>query len=189
MFGLESPVLWTLEMSAHLFHVEKHVVPCQHIREYPLGTANAQDDVLHLAVNQYIPLDNSRPSSGDVTIIGAHANGFPKVSLPTTVIPFAQLTGEKELYEPLWDEFHAFSKRQGFRIRSIWIADVAFQGYSGVLNERLLGNDPGWHDHARDLLHLINVKRQQMPRPIVGVGHSLGGCILYAIQLLNQYRD
>ena len=29
----------------------------------------------------------------------------------------------------------------GFRIRSIWIADVANQGQSGVLNENVLGND------------------------------------------------
>jgi hypothetical protein len=45
------------------------------------------------------------------------------------------LTAEKELYEPLWDEILVRSKTHGFRIRSIWIADVAFQGDSGVLNE------------------------------------------------------
>jgi hypothetical protein len=73
------------------------------------------------------------------------------------------------------------SKKQGFRIRSIWIADVAYQGDSGVLNERLLGNDPGWHDHSRDLLNLINVKRDQMPRPIVGIGHSFGANNLYTL--------
>lgn len=90
------------------------------------------------------------------------------------------LTAEKELYEPLWDEILARANQQGFSIRSIWIADVAFQGDSGVLNERLLGNDPGWHDHARDLLNLINIKRDQMPRPIVGIGHSFGGNNLWA---------
>lgn len=35
-----------------------------------------------------------------------------------------------------------------------------------------------WWDHPRDLLHLINVKRKEMPRPIVGVGHSMGGAHL-----------
>jgi hypothetical protein len=45
------------------------------------------------------------------------------------------------MYEPLWDDLHASSKRNGIRIRSIWIADVAHQGASGVLNEQLLGND------------------------------------------------
>ena len=29
----------------------------------------------------------------------------------------------------------------GFAIRSIWMADVAHQGESGVLNEDLLGSD------------------------------------------------
>lgn len=94
----------------------------------------------------------------------------------------------KELYEPLWDEILDRSERLGFRIRSIWIADVAHQGDSGVLNERLLGNDPGWHDHARDLLHLINMKRDQMPRPIVGIGHSFGGTHLYTPQTLSRRR-
>jgi hypothetical protein len=55
------------------------VVPCQHIREYPHATADRQEEVLSLSVKQYIPLDNLQPSPGDVTIIGAHANGFPKV--------------------------------------------------------------------------------------------------------------
>jgi len=32
-------------------------------------------------------------------------------------------------------------KAKGIRIRSIWIADVAHQGASGVLNEKKLGND------------------------------------------------
>ncbi|KAJ9638722.1 uncharacterized protein PV06_02146 [Exophiala oligosperma] len=140
------------------FHVVEHKIPCQHIREYPRALSGSQEDVLHLAVKQYIPKDNPNPQPGDVTIIGAHANAFPK-----------------ELYEPLWDDIHARSKKNGFRIRSIWIADVAQQGQSSVLNEKLLGNDPNWNDHPRDLLHMINMKRDLMPRPLVGIGHSMGG--------------
>jgi hypothetical protein len=34
-------------------------------------------------------------------------------------------------------------------------------------------------DHARDLLQLINLKRAEMPRPLVGIGHSMGGTNLY----------
>ena len=66
-------------MSSTMFLVKEHIVPCQHIREYPQATAHEQEDILHLAVKQYIPLNNQNPRQGDVTIIAAHANGFPKV--------------------------------------------------------------------------------------------------------------
>lgn len=74
------------------------------------------------------------------------------------------------------------------------------QGQSGVLNEKILANDrmfcvsrdmgkklvsanPGpvpasWLDHSRDLMHLINLKRDEMPNPLVGIGHSMGGAQL-----------
>jgi hypothetical protein len=47
----------------------------------------------------------------------------------------------QELYEPLWEELYARSKDNGFKIRSIWIADNANQSASETLNEDLLGND------------------------------------------------
>ncbi|OLN85194.1 Peroxisomal membrane protein LPX1 [Colletotrichum chlorophyti] len=144
-------------MSA-VFHIKEHVVDASHIREFPRALSQSQDDVLKLAVKEYIPKDNPSPKPGDVTIIGAHANGFPK-----------------ELYEALWQDLHAESLKPSstFRIRSIIIADAAWQGASFILNESKLGNDPGWFDHPRDLLHLINTLRP--PRPLVGIGHSFGG--------------
>ncbi|KAI9769112.1 MAG: hypothetical protein M1840_004463 [Geoglossum simile] len=151
-----------------MFLVKEHVVPCQHIREYPQATAHEQEDVLHLAVKQYIPLDNQSPSPGDVTIIAAHANGFPK-----------------EIFEPLWEEISRRSKTHGLRIRSIWVADVAQQGASGVLNEKILGDDPSWNDHARDLLSMVNHFRTEMPRPIVGIGHSMGACNLVQLSVMH----
>jgi hypothetical protein len=45
------------------------------------------------------------------------------------------------LYEPLWDELLQRSRQGGFAIRGIWIADVAHQGQSSVINEHVLGND------------------------------------------------
>lgn len=66
-------------MSSSPFRIVEHVVPSQHIREYPRATANSQEETLNLAVKQYIPLDNPDPQPGDVTILAAHANGFPKV--------------------------------------------------------------------------------------------------------------
>lgn len=164
--------------SSFPFHVKEHVVPGQHIRSWARGTANSQDDVLHMHVKQYIPKDNPNPRPGDVTIIGAHANGFPK-----------------ELYEALWEDLYALSSRSdndsdsttkgGFRIRGIWIADITNQGYSGELNEQKLGNDPHWHDMSRDLLHLTNVFRSEMPRPIIGIGHSFGANVLTYLSLLH----
>lgn len=66
-----------------IFDIKEHVVDAQHIREYPRATANSQEEVLQLAVKQYIPKDNPNPKPGDITIIASHANGFVKVeSLP-----------------------------------------------------------------------------------------------------------
>ena len=61
------------------FIVKEHVVEAQHIREFPRATANSQEEVLYLAVKQYTPKNNPDPQPGDVTILGAHANGFAKV--------------------------------------------------------------------------------------------------------------
>ncbi|KAI5922839.1 prolyl aminopeptidase-like protein [Camillea tinctor] len=154
--------------AAFPFHVKEHTIPAQHIREFARATAHSQEDVLQLCVKQYIPKDNPSPQPGDVTLIGAHANGFPK-----------------ELYEALWADLYQRARGAGFRIRGIWIADVAHQGYSGEVNEALLGDDPCWLDTARDLLHLTNVFRAEMPRPLVGVGHSFGGAVLAHLALLH----
>ncbi len=68
---------------SYVFEIREHTIECQHIREYARATAVSQEDVLHLAVKQYIPLDNPDPKEGDITIIGACANGFPKVGFPS----------------------------------------------------------------------------------------------------------
>jgi hypothetical protein len=66
-------------MATARFRIKEHTLPTTHIREYPRATAGDQEDVLHLAIKQYIPLDSSKEDEGDVTLVGAHANGFPKV--------------------------------------------------------------------------------------------------------------
>ena len=50
----------------------------------------------------------------------------------------------QELYEPLWDEIYEKLRAANRQIRGIWIADVAHQGQSGVLNESILGDDRTW---------------------------------------------
>lgn len=37
-----------------------------------------------------------------------------------------------------------------------------------------------WTDHSRDLLHMINHFRAQMPHPLIGIGHSIGPAQLFA---------
>ena len=115
----------TTKSSAMLyFNIAEHVLPCQYIREYPGATLHNQEDDLKLHIRQYTPNDLSASQPGAVTIIAAHANGFPK-----------------ELYEPMWEDLYESMKMKGQAIRSIWIADVAPQGKSGALNEDVLGND------------------------------------------------
>lgn len=155
-------------MSTAHFRIHKHTLPTSHIREYPRATANDQEDVLELAVKQYTPLDQSKADEGDVTLIGAHANGFPK-----------------ELYEPLWDDLYERLKAKNIRIRSIWIADVSHQGESGALNENKVGDDPSWMDHPRDLFLMVNHFRKHMKRPLVGIGHSMGGNNLVNLSLMH----
>ncbi len=85
----------------------------------------------------------------------------------------------------MWDDLLGASAKHGFRIRSIWIADAAWQGRSADLNVDRLGNDPSWYDYARDIYHMINQLRADMPRPLVGIGHSFGATCLTHLSLLH----
>ena len=106
------------------FQVVEHVVRCQHTRDRPAGAERGRDSDLRMHVKQYIPKTNPHAKRGDVTLIGAQANAFPK-----------------EMYEPLWDDIYERMQARGRNMRSIWIADMAPQGHSGVINETLLGPD------------------------------------------------
>lgn len=64
-----------------IFNIQSHVIPGQYIREYPAATLENQEDALQLHINQYTPQDGSGFQPGAITIIAAHANGFPKVSI------------------------------------------------------------------------------------------------------------
>ena len=71
-------------MSADNFRVEEHIVPGQHIREYP-NASHGDDDILETAVKHYVPRESRNDGANEqtlVTIIGAHANGIPKVRRP-----------------------------------------------------------------------------------------------------------
>lgn len=151
------------------FSVVEHCVPTQHTRHYPGGAEPGHHNSLQLSVKQYIPKTSaSQDDQTAISIIGAHGNGLPK-----------------ELFEPFWDDLYECMTAQGQSIRSIWVADQAHQGQSGVLNEKVLGRDPSWFDHARDLLFLINLMQEAMPQPLFGIGHSMGASQLVHLALLH----
>jgi hypothetical protein len=110
------------------FDVIEHRCPGQHIRQYPRGTSESEEDELHLAVKQYVPRvkePGNHGGSQGITLVACHANAAPK-----------------ELYEPMWDALYEYMQKSGkAHILSIWIADVANQGQSSVLNEKKLGNE------------------------------------------------
>ena len=54
-----------------------------------------------------------------------------------------------------------------------------------MLNEDKLGNDPSWADHPRDLFLMVNHFREHMKRPIIGIGHSMGGNNLVNLSLMH----
>ncbi|KAF2018087.1 alpha/beta-hydrolase [Aaosphaeria arxii CBS 175.79] len=146
-------------MPAASFTVTEHRSPCTLVRQFPHGTKSDNSE-LYLAVKEYRP-KAIEPRDNSVTIIAAHANGFPK-----------------ECYEPLWEDL--WSGPDARNIRAVWIADVAHQGASYALNSEELGDDPNWLDHSRDLFLLVNQFRHRMSPPFVGLGHSMG-----ALQIIN----
>ncbi|KAM5360495.1 hypothetical protein ACJZ2D_013724 [Fusarium nematophilum] len=135
------------------FNIKEHTIEASYIREYARATSHSQDERLWLHVKQYTPKDNPNPQKGD------------------------------ELYEPLWEDFYREAKSRNLRIRSIWIADTAWQGQSGIINKDSLGNDPSWLDYARDILQMINTFRP--PPPIMAMGHSFGANALTNVALLH----
>ncbi|KAI2679619.1 hypothetical protein CBS147355_4101 [Penicillium roqueforti] len=152
-------------MSSEKFTVTEHLVPGSYIREYP-GSTVTQEDVLKIHVKQYTPKHEGPVPADAITFIAAHGVGLPK-----------------ELYEPLWDEL--LERTNGFHIHGIWVADVASMNQSGIQNEDKLSMDCSWMDHPRDLFLMINHFREQMPRPLVGVGHSFGGNIITNLAYLH----
>jgi len=80
--------------------------------------------------------------------------------------------------EALYEDLLKFSRRDGFKIRNIWAADAVQIGQSSVLNAHELGNEVSWFDHSRDMLQMVNHFREEMIRPLIGIGHSAGGCAL-----------
>ena len=143
------------------FDIIEHQVSVLSYRQYHHAVLDEQAD-LYVAVKQYVPKLNASTETSE-----QHSD-------PATIIAAGGLGFIKELYEPLFAEILTSSHQTGFRIRSIWIADMFNCGQSAVLNKSNLGCDPAWFDHARDLFTVITHFRKQMTRPIYALGHSMG---------------
>ncbi|KAH9828877.1 toxin biosynthesis protein [Teratosphaeria destructans] len=156
-------------MSRDRFVCIEHVIPASHIRQFSRATSTTQEADLQLAIKQYRPLQRP-PQPGDVTILACHSNGSPR-----------------ELYEPMWDALFDYSQQPNakFGIRGIWCMDVVNHGESARLNTGKIGNEPSWHDFARDYLQMVNHFRHDIPRPIVGFGHSMGGTVIMDLALMH----
>lgn len=76
---LSSDRLKMADISTFPFIITEHVIDAQYIREYPNATVDSNPS-LKLVLKKYTPKNNPNPQLGDVTIIGAHGCGFPKVS-------------------------------------------------------------------------------------------------------------
>ncbi|CAD6445021.1 eb35b61e-b925-473d-95b9-9afae0a23dfa [Sclerotinia trifoliorum] len=73
---------------ASTFKAIEHVIPDQHIREYPNGTKHQEEDIFQLPIKQFIPINSLSPvPENSLNIIWVYGSGFPK-----------------ETYEPLWEE-------------------------------------------------------------------------------------
>ncbi|KAK7207953.1 Alpha/Beta hydrolase protein [Myxozyma melibiosi] len=152
--------------AADVFHIERRVFPAAMPRSTTRAVVNPDTDRLEVAAKIYRPKSNPDPRAGDVTIVAAHANGFAK-----------------ELYEVLFMELLALSEKNGFRIRYIVIADVVSEGESGILNESKLGDHFSWLDCSLDVELMIQILAP--PPPLVAMGHSFGGAILFNLATIH----
>lgn len=73
-------------MSSEFYKIQEHTIEASHIRGFARATSTNQEEALQLAIKQYTPLNNTSPKPGDITIIAAHANAFPKVCLSTCIV-------------------------------------------------------------------------------------------------------
>jgi hypothetical protein len=67
----------TNQVASMPFRIQKHIIPCQHIRQHDGPSTSVNEP--RLSVKQYSPSGNPIPAAGDVTIVAAHGNGFVKV--------------------------------------------------------------------------------------------------------------
>ncbi|KAK9450481.1 alpha/beta-hydrolase [Limtongia smithiae] len=152
--------------AAAVFDIDRLVLPGVSPRTSPRAVRNPETDRLDIVAKRYTPKSNPSPRAGDVTIVAAHANGFPK-----------------ELYEPFFVALLHDLEQASVRVRYIFISDIANEGESGIVNESKLGDRVSWLDSSRDLFLAMQILNP--PPPVIGIGHSFGGAILAHLAYLH----
>ncbi|CAG8695121.1 26416_t:CDS:2, partial [Dentiscutata erythropus] len=110
---------------------------------------------LRIVANSYVTTGNdTKNNDGKISLIFAHATGF-----------------HKELWNPIINMLH--ERRHRWNGGDMWALDCSNHGDCAVLNKDILPDKFLWSDFARDILQLIDEAKIQ--KPIIGVGHSLGG--------------
>ncbi|KZO99077.1 alpha/beta-hydrolase [Calocera viscosa TUFC12733] len=120
-------------------------------------------------LHRYLRTSPHSSQGEGVTLLLAHANGFPK-----------------EIWQPVLS--YLFSLYSG--IDEVWLWESVNHGDSSLINASHLGDTFDWADNARDVLQFLTFHRPpsgseaplhlpphpaEPPRRVIGIGHSLGG--------------
>ena len=97
------------------FNVQEFTIPGQHIREYPNGTRNDQEDVLEIAVKKYTPRNKTELQNGAVTVITANATGFPKVDRAQLACRVLTLRRNRKFWSPFSMSYYKPLSLMAFR--------------------------------------------------------------------------
>ncbi|RHZ88638.1 hypothetical protein Glove_21g248 [Diversispora epigaea] len=156
--------------------ITTHSIPASSIR---LFNSKNKNKPLRISVNSYNPVienhqdDNDNDNDNDdnddnskITIIFAHATGY-----------------HKEVWEPI---IRGLNEKRGKRWSggTMYALDATNHGDSAILNQDILPDSFKWTDYARDILQVID--HFNIKGPIVGVGHSLGGCAILMAELFRS---
>ncbi|CAG8442927.1 12012_t:CDS:10 [Diversispora eburnea] len=118
----------------------------------------------------------------------------PELKFATHVIPASPirvfnsndknrpLRYHKEVWEPI---IRGLNEKRGksWSGGTMYAFDATNHGDSAILNQDILPNSFKWTDNARDILQIID--HFKIKGPIVGVGHSMGGCAMLMAEIFR----
>lgn len=146
--------------------------PAAYPRNHPTSTMHP-DDRLIVQAAIYEPKELTQPLKGSPTLIFHAANGMPREAM----IPFFE-----DLYNLLKDN--------SIQLNGIISFEAVNQTNSNIINEKFLGDTYEWNDGPRDLLSGLSYLRfgrhpLMMNGPLIGMGHSVGGNVVFALAEQN----